>query len=278
MALKGNLRDFSVTQLFNLINLAHKTGTLYVENNNDKVRVYFREGKLAYSDMPAQDNSLAIILFQTNKISANQYRVIKERAGNISDKELGLLLINANYLSQQDILSSLQSHFLSMVNRLFSWGEGLFLFENDRLPPDDKHHRAPVSLENIIIEGTRRMKELEQLQDEIPSLDMALKFSDRPGTNIRNVQPERQRVEGRILHQSQEQHAPDRPGEQAERPGNTPDCVHPAAGRAGGDYPPDRSADAGGPGALPPADQPAQEQPDEQKSLLNRLINRIRSI
>ena len=180
MALKGNLRDFSVTQLFNLINLAHKTGTLYVENNNDKVRVYFREGKLAYSDMPAQDNSLAIILFQTNKISANQYRVIKERAGNMSDKELGLLLINANYISQQDILSSLQSHFLSMVNRLFTWGEGLFLFENDRCP---RTTRSPCAcrLENIIIEGTRRMKELEQLQDEIPSLDMALKFSRPPG-------------------------------------------------------------------------------------------------
>jgi hypothetical protein len=31
MAVKGNLRDFSVTQLLNLINLARKTGTLTVE-------------------------------------------------------------------------------------------------------------------------------------------------------------------------------------------------------------------------------------------------------
>jgi hypothetical protein len=31
------------------------------------------------------------------------------------------------------------------------------------------------------------MREWEQLQDEIPSLDMALKFSDRPGTHMRNV-------------------------------------------------------------------------------------------
>jgi len=44
-----------------------------------------------------------------------------------------------------------------------------------------------ISLENLIIEGTRRMRELEQLQDEIPSLDMALKFIERPGTNLRNV-------------------------------------------------------------------------------------------
>jgi len=31
MAIKGNLQDFSITQLLNLINLAKKTGALYVE-------------------------------------------------------------------------------------------------------------------------------------------------------------------------------------------------------------------------------------------------------
>jgi hypothetical protein len=99
---------------------------------------------------------------------------------------LGLLLINASYVSQQDIIASLQSHFTNVVNRLFTWVEGLFRFENDLLPPDDKI-LVRISLENIIIEGSRRLKELEQLQDELPSLDIALKFTERPGTNIRNV-------------------------------------------------------------------------------------------
>jgi hypothetical protein len=44
-----------------------------------------------------------------------------------------------------------------------------------------------MDLENLIIEGTRQMREWEELQDEIPSLDMAVRFTDRPGTNLRNV-------------------------------------------------------------------------------------------
>jgi hypothetical protein len=53
-------------------------------------------------------------------------------------------------------------------------------------PPDS---RIPirVELEDIIIEGTRRMKEYEELQEELPNLDMALNFVDRPGANIRDV-------------------------------------------------------------------------------------------
>jgi hypothetical protein len=186
MALKGNLRDFTITQLLNLINIAQKTGTLVVEGPNEQMSVFFREGKLAYTQFGQEDNSLVSILHRANKISAAQHQVIKTRAGNMSDKELGLLLINANYLSQQDILASIQTHFLNNINRLFTWVDGMFRFENDMLPPADKI-TVRIGLENIIIEGSRRLREWEQLQDEIPSLDMALKFADRPGANLKNL-------------------------------------------------------------------------------------------
>ena len=186
MALKGNLRDFSITQLLNLINLAHKTGTLFVEGSNEGVWIFFREGKLSYAQFGQEDNSLAMILHKSKKINSSQFKAIKERAGSMSDKELGLLLINANYISQQDILISLQNYFIGIINRLFTWVDGFFHFENDVVPPEDKI-TVRINLENIIIEGARRLKEWEQLQDEIPSLEMALKFADRPGANIRNV-------------------------------------------------------------------------------------------
>jgi hypothetical protein len=186
MALKGNLRDFSITQLLNLVSVAQKTGTLIVDGPSEQILVSFREGKLSYARDGQDDGSLAMVLYRAKKLSAAQVRAIKERAGGISDKELGLLLINSNYISQKDILASLQSYFVSVVNRLFTWVEGLFRFENDLLPPADKI-TVRINLENIIIEGSRRMREWEQLQDEIPSLDMAMKFIERPGVNLRNV-------------------------------------------------------------------------------------------
>lgn len=186
MALKGNLRDFTITQLLNLINLARKTGTLILEGPTGTARVYFREGKLAHAQIGQENISLVSILHQAHKLNARQHRVIQERAGDMSDKELGLLLINANYLTQQDVISSLQNHFTGIVNRLFTWDDAFFRFENDIAPASGKI-TVRVNLENLIIEGARRTREWEQLQDEIPSLDMALKFTDRPGTNIRNV-------------------------------------------------------------------------------------------
>jgi hypothetical protein len=186
MALKGNLRDFTVTQLLNLINLARKTGTLVVEGPGETAWISFRDGKLAFAQIGSEDSSLSTILYRANKITAAQHRTLKMRAVNMSDKELGLLLINANYINQQDILISLQNYFISVVERLFTWVEGFFRFDVDVLPPQDKIFTR-INLENIIIEGSRQLREWEQLQDEIPSLDMALKFAERPGANLRNV-------------------------------------------------------------------------------------------
>ncbi|MBC8505797.1 MAG: DUF4388 domain-containing protein [Chloroflexi bacterium] len=186
MALKGNLRDFSINQLLNLINLAKKTGTLVVEGPGDSAWVSFREGKLAYSRMDSDKDNLAAILHRSKKLSRSHYNTIQSRAASMSDKELGLLLINANYLTQEDILESLRSEFVGVLHRIFTWVEGLFRFEDDVMPPDGKI-TLQIGLENIIIEGSRRLREWEQLQDELPSLDIALRFTDRPGADIRKV-------------------------------------------------------------------------------------------
>lgn len=186
MALNGNLRDFTITQLLNLINLASKTGTLVIEGPSEKAEVSFREGKLAYAMIGEKGGSLAAVLHGAKKLSASQYRAIQLRAGHVSDKELGLLLINAGYMTQQDILESLQKNFSGVIRQLFTWVEGFFRFDKGKMPPEDRIN-VRLDLENLIIEGSRQLREWEQLQDEIPSLEMALKFTDRPGADLKNV-------------------------------------------------------------------------------------------
>ncbi|MCK5645334.1 MAG: DUF4388 domain-containing protein [Anaerolineales bacterium] len=186
MALKGNLRDFSVTQLLNLINLARKTGTLTIEGPTEAAWVSFRDGKLIYAQLGNEDGTLVGILLRGGLVSARQARAIKTHASDKNDKELGLLLINAGYLVQQSILASIRQYFLDIVYKLFNWGEGFFRFDAGVLPPEGRI-TIRLNLENIIIEGSRRMREWEKLKDEVPNLEMALDFVERPGANIRDV-------------------------------------------------------------------------------------------
>ncbi|KAA3662784.1 MAG: DUF4388 domain-containing protein [Chloroflexi bacterium] len=186
MALKGNLRDFSTTQLLNLINLARKTGTLTIQGNNGAAHISFREGKLIYAHMGETTSHLANVLQSTGKLSEEQARVIQTHAAGKSDKQLGHLLITAGYVTQNDIIQSVRQYILDTVYKLFTWVEGLFQFDANKLPSRE-HITIPIDLESVIMEGTRRLKEWEILQEELPNLDISLRFTDQPDARLRNI-------------------------------------------------------------------------------------------
>jgi hypothetical protein len=201
MALKGNLADFSTTQILNLISLARKTGTLRVYEpvvtnetitdgsgnkrpkvvpGKERVSIAFREGRLILAAMGEQDGHLSTVLHKAGKLNAEQARVIRERGSKYSDKALALMLINANYVTQADIVRSIQQHTLDIVYDVMTWNAEPFIFEENATPPPDRI-TVPIDLKNVIIEGTRRAKEVKPLEEELPNLDMALKFPDDPG-------------------------------------------------------------------------------------------------
>ena len=195
MALNGNLRDFSLTQLLNVINLAQKTGKLVINNHSQSAVVLFREGKLAYAGFGEHEINLIELLFQANVINKSQFSTIKMLTSPMEEKELGLLLINAGYISQDELIKCLQNHYIQNVERLFTWSEGAFRFEDSEKLLEEKIP-VRVDLENIILEGTRHVKEWEHLTDEIPNLQMALKISERPSVDLNTLQfsPEEWRV------------------------------------------------------------------------------------
>lgn len=187
MALKGNLRDFSTTQLLNLINLARKTGTLSIQTDDESAQMSFREGKLIYAYMGNENgNHLAQILQNSGKLSSEQAQVIQSHAEGKSDKEIGHLLVTARRVTQNDIIQSVRQNVLDTVYKLFTWGEGFFRFDANKLP-NSGFITIPIDLESVIMEGSRRLKEWEILQDELPDLDVALRFTDRPDARLRNI-------------------------------------------------------------------------------------------
>ncbi|MBI5876261.1 MAG: DUF4388 domain-containing protein [Chloroflexi bacterium] len=187
MALKGNLKDFSLTQLLNLINLARKTGVLHLQHPPAATaKLFFREGRLVDAALNGQAPDLTTLLFRIGKISADQQRTILGHATVRTDKEIALLLINSGHVTQTDIVQSVRASLLDAVYLLFTWADGNFFFESGTLPAEDRI-TVPINLEAVIMEGTRRVQEWEMLQDELPDLDMAMKFTERPNTNLRDI-------------------------------------------------------------------------------------------
>jgi hypothetical protein len=188
MALKGNLKDVGLNQLLNLIYLAHKTGALTVQRDGGgtAARLFFKEGKLIQAALDGQTARLTDIMVQVGKLTADQAKAIRARSKVDTDKELGLLMIQNNVLNQTDIIQGVKNYLLESVYTLFTWHSGTFRFDPNILPAEERITVA-VSLDHLIIEGSRRVQEWEHLRDELPDLDVPLKFAERPDVNIRNI-------------------------------------------------------------------------------------------
>ncbi len=188
MALNGNLRDVSLNQLLNLIHLAHKTGVLTVHSDDGvgAARLYFKEGKLIQATRDGQSARLTDVLVKVGKLTADQAKSMQARSKIDTDKELGLLLIQFGILNQNDIVQGVRSYLLDVVYNLFTWPSGAFRFEPNQLPAEERV-TVPISLEHLILEGSRRVQEWERLRGALPDLDVPLRFSERPDANLRNI-------------------------------------------------------------------------------------------
>lgn len=209
MPLKGNLSVFSTTQLLNLINLAKKTGTLRIyegiETGNrlilgdgqttipelkagqQRAEVHFKDGKLLYAAMQNRNSDLTSVLHKAGKLNDEQARIIRERGRSHSDKALALMLINANYVTKENIIQSVQRHTVDIVFDLMTWTTEPFEFQEGGQPPQDRII-VPINLENVIIKGIAIIYDQKKLEEELQDLDMALKFREAPGEKFKDIQ------------------------------------------------------------------------------------------
>ncbi len=188
MALKGNLRDVGLNQLLNLIHLAHKTGALTVtsDNGGGAAHLFFKEGRLIHASLEGQEARLTDVLVRVGRLTPDQAKAVRARSKVDTDKELGLLMIQSGVLNQGEIVQGVKSYLLETVYHLLTWPAGAFRFDPNQLPSDERITVA-INLDNLIIEGGRRVQEWERLRGQLPDLDVPLRFSERPDANLHNV-------------------------------------------------------------------------------------------
>jgi hypothetical protein len=186
MALHGNLTDFSITQLLNLVNLSRKSGTLVVDGSAGSAWLAFEKGKLTFVKVGKENTPLGNILFQNRKISQGVFEFLKKFGSEPNDKEVGLYLISAGMATRDEINTLIQQHYAQQIRKLYSWKDGIFQFLQDAHTPEDKIP-ARIHLEDLIVEGARQSSRGKALVDDLPDPDAVLKFPEKPRHDIKNI-------------------------------------------------------------------------------------------
>jgi len=174
--LKGTLDDFTLSDIFRLTALAKKTGRLDVERRTGSGRVYFREGEVYHAESTKSKELLGSKLTRSGRVTDKQLRravIDQEQTG----RRLGELLIEQGAVEEEEIEWAVRSQIEDGVFDLLRWDLGAFVWEPD--VEIDAEVPLTVSVENLIIEASRRLDEISQIRKKIPSADVVLAMAPR---------------------------------------------------------------------------------------------------
>lgn len=183
MALRGNLRDFSLPDVFQLVTFSRKTGVLRIEREDGAVgSVWFRDGEVFFASSNWHADPLGERLVKAHRITPQALkRGLELRAAEPPNgRRLGQILIDEGYITEAVLETFVSEQIQDTIFDLMRWEEGEFDFEP--MPEVvEEDIGLTVSIENVVMEGSRRLEEWGRIKKKIPSTDVVFKMATAPG-------------------------------------------------------------------------------------------------
>ncbi len=164
MDLEGNLNRFSVAEVFQLLSFSRKTGTLGLQRQEEVAMVYFQQGVLT-------QNHLTTALAEKDKHP---------------NRRIGEVFVKQGFVSRSQMEEAVRRQVEDLIYRLLHWEAGNFKFYENEFPTEEEV-LIQISTENLILEGVRRLDELEEVKERLPDFGTVLIVKSIPPQRTRDV-------------------------------------------------------------------------------------------
>jgi uncharacterized protein DUF4388 len=176
VSLDGNLRVFSVTEIFQMLGMQRKSGILTVEGPKDTITIGFFNGRVVSADSVLRplENRLGSLLVKAGLLSEEGLSRALEEQKNRPER-LGRLLLGLKLVQVEDLREALRIQVHRIVFAAFGWTEGRFQFSPQAVVEQDADLFSPLATESILLEAARTFDELPAAEQKFLSNDIVFR-------------------------------------------------------------------------------------------------------
>jgi uncharacterized protein DUF4388 len=179
MALQGNLHDFAVSEILQLLGTQKKTGCLRLEWSGERAHVYVHDGRVVSTREAGMglDDPLLRFLTDAHRLSDEQRRGLQS-IHKESNRDLEELLVNGRYMEAEELKVFIERQILDDIMRLMRWENGSYRFD-----PRQTWTVTPLvrlGMEGVLIEASRRLDEQKRFMAEFKDPHALLGVCDLP--------------------------------------------------------------------------------------------------
>jgi hypothetical protein len=184
MALEGNISEFSLPEILQLISSQRKTGVLSLEHDGDEAALDVDQGSITggYYRHQGQQKHLSEYLFQSNLVSADRLAEADEE-NRRTQTPIEEFLIEKGHISKEDFEEAIRFKIQEILDEVFTWLDGHYVFDvKVKLYPKTKYP-VLLSTDGFLMEGMRRLDEWLRIRMIIPELDAIVRRTGQPAEN-----------------------------------------------------------------------------------------------
>lgn len=181
MAIEGPLKELGIHDVFQLLDLSRKTGTLTVTSTvrHNHGSVYFERGAVVYAEIESNPHLLGRLLVQSGRIAEADLNRARDMQLAGDERRLGQILVAIGALSQRELERQVRSQVEEVVFELVSWREGYFSFVEGEVAELPTDARVRIPTESLLMEGARRIDEWSRIESKIPHLGVVPRFASQ---------------------------------------------------------------------------------------------------
>lgn len=185
--LQGKIENFNLAEIFQLIASGKNSGTIGIQKDDSIVMIYFKDGQIIYGYGPNQTYHLGQLLKERGSITESQLQeTVSIQSKSENSRRLGEILISRGYIDRADLEKVITHQIENILFSLLSWESGTFKFYQDQFPTKEEI-TVSISVENMILEGLRRVDERKLVKDMLPDENMVLEISTTQKDRNRDV-------------------------------------------------------------------------------------------
>ncbi len=181
MAIEGPLRELGIHDVFQLLDLSRKTGTLSVtsELRDNEGTVWFDGGKVIYATIKSNPHPLGLMLVKSGKVTeADLDRALLMQKTRNDGRRFGEILVEMGVISPKELERQVKLQVEEVVFELMSWREGFFSFTERDVTEIPAGATVRVGTESLLMEGARRIDEWSRIADKVPHLAVIPELAD----------------------------------------------------------------------------------------------------
>ena len=171
MSLVGRIEDLALSDIFQILSIGKKTGTLILKGSSGSALITFRHGLVVRAETDDIDTTPGQDLLNAGAIKDTLYHLASEVKKKLPAKSYPEILYELGSVSKETLEKMTRKRIEKVVYRLLFWQDGDFQFEPDDTTPSGKADMPDfgwelskgMSPEYLLMEGARVHDESSQM-------------------------------------------------------------------------------------------------------------------